>query len=251
MADPSPPDPYVPPTASPLTPPPSPPPPLIPSLVQWSPTEALDFGWRTMKREPKSIAVMLVALLSAYVVLFAAMIPFVFLNAQHDRNLTAIAWVIYVLAYVVTLPLSLWIQMGLIQYSLKLARGQPASFGDVYSGGPFGSFLGAALLVSLGVMGGLLLCVVPGYILLIGWLFYGHLIVDRRLPVIEAISTSWRITNGHKWKLLLFILLMAAVTLLGELACCVGVFVAIPVVFIANTYVYLRLIGEVPPMPAG
>jgi uncharacterized membrane protein len=240
MADSSQPDPYVPPTA----------PPMIALPVQWSPTEALEFGWRTMMREPKSIAVVLVALLSAYVVLIAAMIPFAILNAQHDRELATLAWVIYVLAYVITLPLSLWVHMGLIRYSLKLARGQPASFGDVYSGGPFLSFLGAALLASLGAMVGMLFCVVPGYILLIGWLFYGHLIVDRRLPVIEALSASWRITNGHKWKLLLFMLLMAAVALLGELACCVGVFVAIPVVLVAYSYVYLRLIGEVPPMPA-
>jgi len=47
------------------------------------------------------------------------------------------------------------------RYGLKLCRGEPSGFGDLFAGGPYLSFLGATLLTALGVLIGTALCIVP------------------------------------------------------------------------------------------
>jgi uncharacterized membrane protein len=136
--------------------------------------------------------------------------------------------------------------MGLVRYALAIARNRQAGFAEVIASGPLLTYLGAAIVVSLGVMAGLVVCVVPGIILALGWSQFSYLIVDRKLGAIDSIGTSWRITNGHKGNLFLLMLLGILVSIAGLLACCVGLLVAIPIVQFAMAYVYLRLNGEEP-----
>ncbi len=240
------------PGAAPPPPPPHPgagPGPLRPALP-WSPTGAIGFGWHTMKREPMCILVLFVGALVGNLLSILGSVFNAIMSVQHDHRLEVIGLVVYGASALISMPVSLWMQMGMTRYAIKLARRQPAGFDDIFTGGPFWSFLGAGLLVGLGVLGGMLLCIVPGVILALGWIFNAQLVVDRRLPALEAISESWRMTKGHKGDIFLFALLSMGVVLLGELACCVGVLVAIPVVTTAIAYIYLKLTGEEPPSPA-
>lgn len=43
---------------------------------------------------------------------------------------------------------------------------------------------------------GMMLCLVPGIILALGWSFAVPLVVDRDLAPIDALKESWRITTG-------------------------------------------------------
>jgi uncharacterized membrane protein len=201
-----------------------------------------------MKREPMSILVLFVAVLVANVVSGLGATFHWILILQNDPRLAAIGLAVYGASSLVGLAISIWMQMGITRYAIKLARRQPAGFEDIFAGDPFWSFLGAGILVGLGVFGGMLLCIVPGIILALGWFFNAQLVVDRRMGALDAISESWRLTKGHKGDLFLFALLSIGVVLLGELACCVGVLVAIPVVTTAIAYIYLKLTGEEPPV---
>jgi uncharacterized membrane protein len=134
---------------------------------------------------------------------------------------------------------------GMVVFSLKVARGQPYEFGDIFQGMPyFGPILVANLLTGIGVGFGMILLIVPGIILALGWSMAAPLIVDRRLGPIDAMKKSWAITTGHKSTLFLFGLLMIGVALLGLLACCVGVLVAGPIGYIAWAFIYLRITGQ-------
>lgn len=42
----------------------------------------------------------------------------------------------------------------------------------------------------------MMLCLVPGIILALGWSFAVPLVVDRDLAPIDALKESWRITTG-------------------------------------------------------
>jgi uncharacterized membrane protein len=245
MTDVNDPNPYSAPNAS-SSPAQSTPGPLGTALA-WSPTEAIEFGWNTMKREPMSILVFFVAQLVGNALTMVGATINGIMSTQHDPELVKLGLIIYGACFLVNLPLILWMQMGMTRYALKIARRQPAAVGDLFASGPFLSYLGAGFLIGIGTTFGMLLCIVPGVILALGTLFYAQLVVDRGLGAIDAIKTSWSITTGHKGQIFIFGLLAMGVILLGYLACCVGVLVAMPIVMSGAAYVYLKLTGEEPP----
>jgi uncharacterized membrane protein len=88
---------------------------------------------------------------------------------------------------------------------------------------------------------------VPGVIIGAGLLMYQWLIVDQKLPAIDALKKSWAMTDGHKVQLCIFLLLGFLVELAGVAACCVGaLLVSTPMLVMASTYIYLKLKGEQP-----
>jgi uncharacterized membrane protein len=140
---------------------------------------------------------------------------------------------------------------GFVTLSLKAARGQPTAFGDIFSGGRYlGSFIVAAIVGGIVVSIGYVLCVIPGLILIYGLSLTSCLIVDQNMSGVDALKRSWEMTKGHKMTIFLFNLIGAGVMFLGELACFIGlILVSVPMLVVANAYVYLRIKGENPPAP--
>ncbi len=58
----------------------------------------------------------------------------------------------------------------------------------------------ASLLVGVIIGFGIVLLIVPGIIFACKLAFTPYLVVDREMPVIDAIQESWRMTTGHAWK---------------------------------------------------
>ena len=109
-----------------------------------------------------------------------------------------------------------YLTLGYFTVMLKLVRGQPASFIDMVV--PFGKYLnglGALLLSTIAYAIGLLFCVVPGIIILLGVIFALLLVADKNLGVINALKTSWAMTDGIK--LQIFILVLVFIFILSLL----------------------------------
>ncbi len=139
---------------------------------------------------------------------------------------------------------------GVVAAALKAVRGQPFSYGDVFSGGRyFGAMLVASILVSLAVSLGFLLCIVPGVILALGLGLYSYAVVDEGLSGVDALKRSWELTLGHKLNLFLFGLIGVLVSIAGLLACGVGLLVVMPMAIIGQAYIFARLKGEQPVTP--
>jgi len=140
---------------------------------------------------------------------------------------------------------------GFVTLALKAARGQPTAFGDLFSGGRYlGRFLVAGIVGGIAVSIGLVLCVVPGYIVAYGLSLAGFLMVDQDLSGVDALKRSWELTKGHKVNIFIFHLIGIAVAIAGELACLIGLYlVSLPMTLIGATYMYLRIKGENPPQP--
>ncbi len=148
----------------------------------------------------------------------------------------------------VNLLVGSYIGGGIVSFSLKVARGQPVQFGDVFAGGQyFGRIFVAALLAAIGVVLGSVLCLVPGIILALGISQYQFLVVDQGLGGVDALKKSWEVTQGHKLNLFIFGLLAIGVVIAGYIACLIGaLLVSIPVLAIAAAYIYLSIKGEPP-----
>jgi uncharacterized membrane protein len=134
---------------------------------------------------------------------------------------------------------------GMYRFALKVARGEPYSFNELFSGAPlFLSVLVANLAVAVGVMIGFALLIVPGAILALGLSMTVPIIVDRGIGPVEALTASWKLTDGHKGNLFVFALLVFGLAMAGVCACFVGLFLVLPLIYIAQMYIYLKLTGQ-------
>jgi uncharacterized membrane protein len=70
------------------------------------------------------------------------------------------------------------------------------------------------------------------------FMFAIPLIVDKDIGIADALKTSINAAVENIWGLILLVLIGVGVLLLGLMALCVGIFVAIPVVYAANAFAY-------------
>jgi len=142
--------------------------------------------------------------------------------------------------WLVTMPINTLLFAGLYKYYLKLIRGQRPEIGDAFSG--FGPMAGQLLLVGF-VMGfltllGVALCILPGLYLSVAWIFSIPLIIDRQMNFWEAMEFSRKVATRHWFMVFGLLIVIALVTLAGFIACCIGVFVAAPIAWVALMYAY-------------
>jgi uncharacterized membrane protein len=154
--------------------------------------------------------------------------------------------------YLISLVAQAYIMAGVVQFALRVARGDRPEFGVVFSGGRyFVPMLGGTLLYSLGVTGGVMLCVVPGLFIAGSWVAYSAFIVDKGMGPIAALSASWQATAPYRTNALVYMLLSIVVGIAGALACGIGaLLVSFPLLMVSNAYVYLKLTGEQPRIAA-
>lgn len=151
-----------------------------------------------------------------------------------------------------TMIIAAFFQGGLIKVWISAARGQTPNFGDLFSGGR--SFLPILLytfVTQLIFVFSLPLLFIPAIIWAMGMSLAEFYMVDEGIGFMDAISKSWQATRGHKLMIFVFALASIGVMLVGLCACCLGVFVAYPIVFVGTAVIYVRLSGNAMGMGGG
>ncbi len=146
--------------------------------------------------------------------------------------------------------LNVFLGIGQTLIALRLLRGQPAQFGDLFSGGPlFLPVLGASLLAGLATMAGFAACVIPGLLLwLFFWPFY-WLVVDQKTGVLDSFKVALTIAKVNVGTTVLIWLASMAIILLGLIALVIGLLFAIPLVSLISATAYLMMAGLLSPRP--
>jgi phage FluMu protein Com len=145
----------------------------------------------------------------------------------------------------VDLLFTVWTFTGLNIVYLKIARGQQASIGDVFSGGKYYvNMLVTALIFSLMVHIGFLLLIIPGIILTLMFQQYYFLIIDRNMGVVESLQMSKVITTGNKWTLFLIGLVCFGIAVSTIITCGLGMLVAAPYFVLLYAVIYLSMTGQ-------
>ena len=133
---------------------------------------------------------------------------------------------------------------GFVTVSSRLIQGERPQFGEFFEGFRF-----LPTLVLLGVVSqifivlGLLLLVVPGVYLMVGFFLAPWFVLDRRVGFWEAMQLSRRAVQPHWFELFGLFLLIVLVNLLGILALGVGLLVTIPVGWCALTAFFASRVG--------
>ena len=205
--------------------------------------EAIKFGWTNVKSNPKFfIGITIIYILISVAV---SMIFDPYLSYHIDSRTTIkynfISGIINAL-----------FAMGFIKICLNYVDGKPTTnIKDIFSGFTSSgklifNYILASILYALICIGGLVLLVVPGIIWAIKYSYTLYLVVDKNMSAMDAIKMSGKITNGFKVDLFIFYIILFGIGLLGVICLFLGLFAAIPVIYLANTYIYRQLVQNMP-----
>ncbi len=131
-----------------------------------------------------------------------------------------------------------------IRVAFDVVDGREVSVGNAFNRIDFVQVILAAILVGVLVTIGLMLCILPGIVVLFMTFMTNYFIVGKGQDAITAIKSSFSLVSANFGALLLLALLVFCVMLLGVLACLVGVFVAYPIVTVAAAFTFRYLHGE-------
>ncbi|MCK5708913.1 MAG: hypothetical protein KAI07_00110 [Deltaproteobacteria bacterium] len=199
---------------------------------KFSKGEAIRFGWDRTKGNLGFFIVYLI-------ILFFVEFFFSAFAGLFEDSLPLLAFIFNVGSWIVSIISSIFVvKIGLRLYGNE----QIGSYGFLsFSGSLFFKYLLGYILYGLAIFIGLILLIVPGVYLAIKYQFVPYLIVDKGMDPIEAFKESGKMTAGSKWNLFLFLILQVIIVILGFLAFIVGIFVALPIVMVAEAYVYKKL----------
>jgi uncharacterized membrane protein len=167
---------------------------------------------------------------------------------------------------------------GLYYFFLKNMRRQPVEISDIFAGFrmSFGQLLLGYIVVTLltavsALPGGIVMAVpivwmihhnaaevVPILVALIGlviviipatyfsvsWLFALPLIIDKQMEFWPAMGASRKMVGKHWWLVFGLLVVCGLLYLVGFVACCVGIFFALPLMLGAIMYAYESIFSE-------
>ncbi len=94
-----------------------------------------------------------------------------------------------------------------------------------------------ACIVTLGIV----LLIIPGIYLAVRLQFYTALIVEENAGIIDSLKRSWTLTEGLTWPLFLILLTSIGIAIIGCILFFVGLFIAIPLTYMMQCYVFRKL----------
>ncbi len=129
---------------------------------------------------------------------------------------------------------------GLFYMFLRRIRGEPVTAGDVFAGFSiaFANLLLCGVVSQILVGLGVILCVLPGIYLAVGYAFALPLVIDRKLEFWTAMEVSRRVVHPQWFSIFGLVIVAGLIGALGLLACGIGVFVTIPVATAGIAYAY-------------
>lgn len=196
--------------------------------------DAISYGWEVMKEKFWFFAGLLV------VTGIISWIPNIIVKSMGEE-VTAASIIITILGMII----NMFISLGLLKIVLNIFDQKEAKISDLFSCPQLiGRMILASILCGLAVMGGYILLIIPGIILGIRLQFFAYLIVDKNMAAMEALKKSFEMTKGATWDIFLFNVLGMFIGLAGLLCLVVGLFAAMPVIYMAQVYVYRKLLSD-------
>jgi uncharacterized membrane protein len=229
-----PPPPPPPPGPPPPGPPPGPPP-------AWNPPgsggtapdagTALSYGWQKFQQ---NVGPLLIAILIPFVVNLIIGI----VGRAIFRNSTAG----YLLVDVIGFAAVAAAELGIFRVALQITAGEQADVGAAYTYDRWGEWILFAIVFRLGLILGLVFCIVPGLFFLAYFGLAPYFFIERQMSLGEAMTAS-RMAVSTKG-LAFPVLLSIVVGFLGLILCLVGALITAPIAYVAVAFLYRYAVGQ-------
>ncbi len=169
----------------------------------------------------------------------------IFLMPIMGFDLTATTGVVInVVGQVFLTVLSIVFTAGLLYMGVRKVAGDPISWDMIFSGFSFtGQIILATLLQTIFVGLGLLLLVLPGIYLIVGYGLTLPLILDRKMSAWEAMETSRKAIHKVWWKVAGALFLMGCLYTVSAIPLGIGLIWTVPMFIILGGVVYRCLFG--------
>ncbi|MEX0895787.1 MAG: DUF975 family protein [Patescibacteria group bacterium] len=138
---------------------------------------------------------------------------------------------------------SLLVGMAYIYVLILAAEGKTITLETVFSRSHrIVSYLLGNILLTIVLMVGFILLIVPGIYFSIKYTFVPYLLIHKNIGVFESFSMSAKMTKGRKWQLFLYTLGFVGINIIGLLVLGVGLLITVPVSSLAFVVLYLSLV---------
>lgn len=151
-----------------------------------------NIGWGLMKKY-------FLELLLLIVISIAIQIPVQIMMKSYEIDLSAGTIFLGVIGVALSVLAGIPISYGVEYVNLKLVRGEKFDVADLFIGfkeNYLNVILSALLSIAI-VIAGFVLLIIPGIIFACKLAFVPYLVLDKKLDAVEAVKTSWEMTNGH------------------------------------------------------
>jgi hypothetical protein len=215
----------------------------------WDVGESIKSAWEIYKAHwaPLTFGYLVVALLGGVP---GQVAPTLVLTGTLEEG-TSTYYAIHVPLSIVGLLVAQFFAAGFTRAALRAVRTNEASFGDFFAaGGRFFPFVAMSFLRTLATLAGFVALIVPGVIVSLGFTNAPYFLMDQKMGPIDSLKASWESSAGQKGNLFVLALAELGLMILGFVACCLGVFVVVPVTMIAQAIVYTKMSGTAPPPAA-
>jgi hypothetical protein len=246
---PAPPPPPPPPdeTAMPPAVPPPPPPP-VPGAAPFQVGDAFNYGWKKFQEYlgPILIAMVLFIVINIAVNLIGSLFigGIGEITDPDDIGIGMFFSFGYFVFGLLSALVSLLIQAAVVRGALDITKGERIELSTFLSTENLGQIVLAAILLAIGTTIGLILCIVPGLILIFYSQFTYQFIIDKGLPAFDAIKASFDLVNRNLGTVVVLFLASILAFFIGAILCGIGLLVTIPVTIIATAYAYRMMTGQ-------
>jgi len=197
--------------------------------MNFSPTNIISQAWQLWKNH-------IVFSWKVLGVIFLVTIVFSILDSNGDSALISL----------LSMAVTLFFELGAFALFLKLIRtGQEGKIEeilgqkDIYVQALIGNIIYYILMVV-----GFILLIVPGVYVFVRFMLLPYVFVDQKLGWQEALKEASRLSEGYRWNLFGFALLLILINFVGALLLLVGLLVSIPVSAIAMAMAYEHIKKE-------
>lgn len=191
--------------------------------------EALSFGWSKYKEHWKFLVPLCVV-----IAVFSAFVSY---TQPSDGAHTSIS-ILQFLGNIIVAYLSI----GIINVMLRMYRGEPIEIKNLFlSWSIFWKSMIGSILVSLTVLAGFALLIVPGLVWWVTYSFYSYFIIEKGVGPVDAMKMSRKITVGERWHILGSFLIAILINLAGAIVIGIGLFVSVPVSMLMLVHIYKKL----------
>ena len=209
--------------------------------------DAFNFGWQKFQQNmgPILLGTLIYLAASAVIGILWFFVAGAIIGVGGDSGAGFFAFLLTsAVMGVVFVALFFVIQAGITRAALRITDGQPVDLSTLLSLDDIGQVVIASLLVGLASAIGFVLCYVPGLVVMVFTGFTMQFVIDKRMSATDAIRASVELVNRNLGTMVLLLVAGYVANAIGSALCGIGLLVSMPVVILANTYAYRRMLGE-------
>lgn len=194
----------------------------------------VDASWRSVKEHIGTFILMSIVAFIPYLV--------VYIIGMVAMDKSVVLGVLLILLAMVLLFTAL---VGFFGIALSVVNNQPFVFADLFKHyNKVPSYIGASLLYGIITTGGYLLFILPGIYWNVRFSQYTYFVMDRGEGPVQALKSSWALTNKSFWDVFGMQAVMGAVLMLTLLPLGLGMLIILPFSAIIRAHTYKELVAN-------